>query len=565
MARVSRKVNHLTPNQVIEKKIKYTVGIYLRLSSKDNGVHGDSLATQKSIVLEYVEADKEMELFKVYADNGATGTDFERVAFMQMIEDVKSKKINCIVVKDLSRFGRSYIEAGNYIEKVFPFLGVRFISISEGFDSLVADQGMDGYTIPLKTLLDDIYAKDVSRKISAAQLAMQNNGEYVGGIAPFGYVRSKSERNKLILCEETAQIVKRIFAMRHKGTSYYQIVLTLEQEGVPSPARYKYENGYTIKKAKDLHWKTTTVRRILENEIYVGNMVQRKTVAKFYAGQKSTKTAKEDYIVVKNTHEPIVSEEIFKVCFEMRKKNLEKHLELSSRHADVVNKENLFKGIIYCGHCGNKLGRKRNVKLTDDGKTVSYEYICNESIYKRCGMTRVDDREIVNAVISSIKIHIEQIQLMKLIASGIKENEKYSSFEYRIKMQMKEVKQKLADTRRYKKDLLQNYLDKIIKESDYIVLMKKYDEEILVFDERIIELEEHEHLTGEELESAKWINRFEDFSIDKEITADLVASLIEKITVHSVKEIEIRLKYTDEYLELLERIRNLEVEVNGEI
>lgn len=223
---------------------QYRTAAYVRLSVEDSGKPGaDTIEGQKNLLLRFIEDDPTLTLYRLFCDNGRTGTDFQRPEFEKLMDAVKRGEVDCIVVKDLSRFGRNYKETGNYLERIFPFLGVRFIAVNDGFDTLTAQRGADGYLVPLKNLINEVYSKDISRKSGSALAAKQKNGDFIGAWAPYGYRKQPDNPRKLEPDEATAPVVRQIFRWRAEGVSVTQIARRLNDEGVPSPSAYLYNTG----------------------------------------------------------------------------------------------------------------------------------------------------------------------------------------------------------------------------------------------------------------------------------------------------------------------------------
>ena len=246
MARTKRKVNPIlsvtTPAAPPQRE--YHAGGYVRLSVEDSGKPGtDTIATQRELVRSYMESQPDMQIYDLYCDNGRTGTNFDRPEFERLMEDVRSGKVDCIVVKDLSRFGRNYRETGNYLERISPLLDVRFIAVNDNFDTLTAERSQDGYIVPLKNMINAAYSKDISRKTLPALATKQQNGEFIGAWAAYGYQKCADNRHRIEPDKETAPVVRDMFQWRPSGMSYQNITRKLNERGVPSPARYHYLKG----------------------------------------------------------------------------------------------------------------------------------------------------------------------------------------------------------------------------------------------------------------------------------------------------------------------------------
>ena len=289
MARTKRKANllmpELTPTASTGRVFK--AAGYVRLSVEDGGKPGaDTLGGQKALIGGYIAEQADMQLVGLFCDNGRSGTDFVRPQFERLMDLVRKGQIDCIVVKDLSRFGRNYKETGNYLERIFPFLGVRFIAINDNFDTLTVERTQDGYIVPQKNLINEVYSKDISRKSGSALETKQINGEFIGAWAPYGYSKDPENKNHLIINPDTAPIVQQIFAWRQERISLVQIGRRLNDAGIPSPSAYLYLTGAVkTEKYKDVLWHTQIIKNLLAHPVYLGHMVQGRKKQSFYEGK----------------------------------------------------------------------------------------------------------------------------------------------------------------------------------------------------------------------------------------------------------------------------------------
>ncbi|GMQ56606.1 hypothetical protein AN1V17_09990 [Vallitalea sediminicola] len=314
MARISRKASN-KQNLIENPKIKiYQTALYVRLSNEDNGnIGSNSIDVQKTLLMNYLAMHIDLHLYKIYTDNGMTGTNFERPAFKAMINAVRKGKVNCIIVKDLSRLGRNFVETGHYIEQIFPFMGVRFISINDSYDSADTDTDTNaGLMIALKNLVNAAYSKDLSKKVCSQKKLQQQKGNFIGTYAPYGYRKNPHNSYQLIIDEETAPIIKNIFTWRADGQSVKDITRRLNDENVPSPMRHRYLKGEVkSKRYKDILWKESTLYAMLTKQVYLGHMVQGVVKVISCGSNKIKYIPKEDWMIVKNKHEPIMTEALF--------------------------------------------------------------------------------------------------------------------------------------------------------------------------------------------------------------------------------------------------------------
>ncbi|WP_250278178.1 recombinase family protein [[Clostridium] colinum] len=309
MARKSRKKFKIDKAKNSDKI--YKLGIYIRVSVTDNKKNKNTIENQKNFILDYIKDKKEFKLIEIYQDDNTTGTNFNREGFKKLLQDIKKGKINCIIVKDLSRFGRSYIECSNYIEKIFPFINVRFISINDNYDSN-NNNSNEVLLIHLKNIINEVYSKDISKKVCTAIKEKQQQGKFIGNWATYGYLKDPNDKNKIIVNEETKDIVKKIFNLRLNGYSYTKIANILNEKGVLSPSAYLYSKGILKQdRFKYCKWSDIYIKTILTNEVYIGNIVQGRKKTEFFNNKEQKNIKKDKWIIKEDTHSPIISKDLF--------------------------------------------------------------------------------------------------------------------------------------------------------------------------------------------------------------------------------------------------------------
>lgn len=377
MSRTSQKGSIATNEK--EPARKYSVGIYARLSVDVDERKNESIETQIEIAKAYMLGQTDMVLSGCYTDIGKTGTDFKRDGFERMMRDVRMRKIDCIIVKDLSRFGRNHIETGNYLEKIFPFLGVRFIAVTDGFDSEKLVGGKEMLGVSLKNLVNEMYAKDIAVKVRTAKKAKREQGSYTGGVPPYGYRAEWMGDRKCLFPEETtAGIVRNIYQLFLSGQKLTEIVKWLYENRVVRPALYRQTGEVYAKEGETLtQWAGTTVKRILTNPVYAG-----------YYGQG------------KHSYEPLVDEEVF---WEVAAR-LEKTAKFCNRKGFsrvMPPEEDIFAGVLFCGDCGAKMHRICGVKVSASGKRIRiYSYNCPKA--KRIDLERCGTKNITQDILEGI-------------------------------------------------------------------------------------------------------------------------------------------------------------------
>lgn len=336
----------------------YHAGIYLRLSRDDTLAGGrlesDSISSQRELCRAFVRSQKGMEIYDIYVDDGYSGVSFERPGFKRMMEDVSAGKVDCIIVKDLSRFGREYIEAGRLIQKIFPALNVRFIAVTDRFDSLTADYNETALVLPVKNFVNDAYCRDISEKVKSHQRIKRENGEFIGAFAVYGYQKDTKKRNHLVPDEYAAGVVRNIFEWKLGGMSATAIANKLNNLGVLSPMEYKRERGehYASGFGAGIQtsWSAVSVKRILTNLVYTGTLEQGKTEKVSVKVNKYCPKPKEEWARVEHAHEAVVSREEFD--------SVQRLLKTGSRCGGGEECAHMFSGLLFCGDCGAPMARR---------------------------------------------------------------------------------------------------------------------------------------------------------------------------------------------------------------
>jgi site-specific DNA recombinase len=557
MARISRKNKIESPLNLEDEKI-YNVGMYVRLSVEDESDReSQSIDNQKSLIHKYIENKPWFSLVSIYSDDGFTGTNFERPDFMRLMEDLKNKKVNCVIVKDFSRFGRNYIETGNLIEKVFPFMGVRFISINDQYDSSNPNQKSDGFILPLKNIINEVYSRDISRKITSQFKVKQKKGEYLGSLAAYGYMKSTTDRHKLVVDKEAAKVVQNIFQWKLEGIGDSKIASMLNDLGILAPNKYKYELGILKKSKFDevKYWHKSAVKRILTNQVYLGYMVQGKQKSSLFEGKKRTDVPKNEWVLVENTHEPIISKEMFEAVQKTKNNHQKKYNDSLGKYDHLGKKENILKGLVFCGDCKRLLTRHKVIKK---GNEVSYNYLC--PTYERnskhgCIKKYIFEDELTAAIKETIEKQILQANSIKKLSEKINQRKVLNDCHKVNESEINIVHKGILRAKALRNALYEDYVSKVLTEKEYIFAKKKYEDDIKEMEDRLQELQiEMEEFSNTHPLENNWVKTFENLR-GLELTIEILSTLVQKIEVYSGKRIEITLRYQDEYHQLIEHIR----------
>lgn len=529
----------------------FNVAIYIRLSREDGDKEeSDSVGNQRKLLAEYIAKKEDFILYDVYVDDGYSGTNFNRPSFQRMIADIEDGKVNCVVVKDLSRFGRDYIDTGRYLERYFPEMGVRFISVTDGIDSMKQAYDM---LLPIKNIFNEQYARDISKKIQATVKSKQKAGEFIGAFTSYGYKKSPVDKNKLVIDDYAADVVRRIFSLYIQGYGKQKIAKLLNAEGVLCPAEYKKVNGENYKNCNRLesttYWSYSTINSILHREMYVGNMVQGTKHQRMRSKQK--KMPKEDWIIVENTHEPIIDKETWEKAQSLLKKR--------TRELDLETNKNIFAGFVKCGDCGRAM-TKNMWRRADGSKT--YSLYCGT--YKRNGkqyctphtlpMAVLEDIVLgdLKAIVDSVDNLKELVQSQSFTASKVK----------RIAdTELGKIKAELERVKRLKKSIYEDYREELISKEEFLSYREDYLKKEELYSKQIEALEEKkkDNVTEDVFETP-WLKRLFELKDIESLDRDIVVEMISEIRVYENRKIKITYNFGNELEHLFSSVYSVESE-----
>ncbi len=505
----------------------YNAALYIRLSREDgDGVESNSVQNQRTLLKEFALNDAHIVSSTEFVDDGYTGTDFLRPSFQKMMDKINAGDINCVVVKDLSRLGRNYIELGRLTEILFPQKNVRFISINDGIDTLRPQSDATSIIVPFKNLLNDEYSRDISSKIRTALDVRRKSGAFIGSFPSYGYKRDESDSSKLVIDEEAAQVVRRIFDMYLSGTGKHTIARTLNAEGVLSPSAYKmkmYPSYKSPSKNATSLWSFSSVDRILSNEIYTGDMVQGKTKMISHRIHTPQKKERDDWIVVPNTHEPIISRERFIAA---------KQSDDKSFRADKTGNTHVLAGLVRCGSCGRSLNR-RSIKQSYG--TYNY-YFCPTYRQSKTACTKHSVRveSVEEAVLSAIRGEINRAADLSKLYETYKDR-KITHKDDRRSFLIKET-EKLKNLKR---SVYEDWKEGVLTKEEYLDYVKVYSDRLDALTKRL------ESLSPQPESINPWLLRLNALKNPTELSRELVVSLVERIEVLSDTRIRIHFTFSD--------------------
>ena len=538
-------------NKIIDQTFK--VAIYLRLSKEDDDLscssgaksESNSISNQRKLIYDFMKLHPELELYDEYKDDGKSGSNFDRAEFQRMMKDIEAGKVNCVVVKDQSRFGRDYIDVGKYKEKIFPKLGVRFITINEGYDSLSATSS-DDLAFTINSFVYDFYIRDISTKIRTNLTAKKQNGEYAGAFVAYGYVKDSNDKSKLVVDQFAADVVGDIFRWKIEGLSPQNIAVRLNELGIPSPAEYKKLSGSNYKTSFQTSskavWSHVSVRRILKNEIYLGVMIQGKRTTPNYKTKTVVTKAESEWLRVEGTHEAIISVRDFELVQELLRD------DTHCRAGDVTVP--VYAGRIYCGDCGATAVRKT---VSYAGKRYVY-YVCNANKHDKTVCSRHSIREdILGQVIYQTVRH--QIDLLLDVDKALRQFENLSWEKHKLKQLDASIEIQEEVVRKNNTLHLGIYEDLragLLDRSEYESLKKELAERIAEATAAIEKLnkEKREILDGVSKQQS-WIEQFRQYENVTELTRPMVIHLIERINIFEDSNIEIVFRHRNQIEEIL--------------
>lgn len=528
----------------------YHVAIYARLSYEtEANRERDTVETQIAYLKNFIGRQEDMELTDIYADVSFSGTNFERPEFERMMQDIRAGKIDTVITKDLSRLGRNYIDYGTYIERIFPLFHVRYIAVNDDFDT--NREGTD-LTMPLKNIINEWYARDLSNKMHASYQTMWRNGEYIYGRPPYGY-RKDNIVKKLVVDEQTAPVVKKIFEMYLTGMTYSEIARELQQEGIVSPPKYRYlEQGNDGKAQKARDWYHLHVKTILTNRHYVGDSVHATREGRFNKPDKDRRVSEEHWIIVPDTHEPLVSRELFEEVqkkIKMRVQNLHAH-NAALEHEKTP--ENFFPGKCICACCRKNIG----VVRSNTGSNYFY-YRCTTTPFNRnmkcAAHGRMKYRELHNVVFQVIKSH------MKLCVEKTEQTRERNRSSYGVRQyhfyagEIAKVQNSLRKVKARERGLYEDYRGGIITSEEYLQYQQSYRQQTAELEQSVEEMLERQKCYQKDfLPDEDWVAVVKKFMGKRKLTKEMADAFVERIVLDKEGNVEITLKYDDFLKELLQ-------------
>ena len=565
---MARKSRYVTEVKEEKKTAMLLAGVYTRLSIEDeDDEEQNSIGNQKKIALDYLKDKDDIAVTEYYVDNGYTGMNFSRPDFQRMMNDLRSGKINCVIVKDISRLGRHFVMTSEYVEKIFPMMGVRLICINDDYDSFDENCDSASLLLPFKMVMNDSYVKDISKKIRSSISAKMDSGEYLPSASsiPYGYIRNP-EQNTFDIDEEVAPVVVRIFEMRANGVALNAIAKTLNEEGIPCPGKLRYLRGITkAAKYENALWIHGTLRKILMDQVYIGNRVHGR-VKRDKLGMEKTRRSEEEWQVIENAHQPIISQELFDKVQEAMNEAASKRNAYKQQEAPETDHREVFREKVYCGDCGSMMrGCKGLGRANEDGERKAFIYYdCGKFLDSGravCSAHYVRQEEIMDTLRNALDTQLCAAIDFEALVKEVQAMPKVVHYESSVKNQLTSIQSKRRHMELRLEQLIVDLTDGLIDKQEYAYAKQKYNEEY----EHLLEEENRLFTSSRRLgnivaSSDKWIRTLKEYRSIPDIDRKAVDFLVKRIKIYPGKRIELILNYEDpfrlvsEYLEQIPEV-----------
>ena len=546
----------------------WLVGIYTRRSFDDNeDKESNTIINQKEMINNFISKENNMTIVDYYVDDGYSGTTFDRPGFQEMMRDISDGRINTIIVKDLSRLGRNSLEVGKYIEEIFPIYNIRIIAINDNVDSFKRPESINDLMVPIKNLINESYARDISKKVSSAYYTMASNGKYVAGTSPYGYTFDENDKHHLVIDSDEVGTVKLIFNMALKGDGRVKITKYLNDHNIFCRKEIQRRKKYKLSldpldETIKYKWSTSTIGRMLTSEIYIGNLTQLKTKRESFKNHKVINVAKEDWVRFEKTHEPIIAKDDFDKIQELIKVNAKRLSNTGERTYSIYN------GVLKCADCGRAMYKQEDKR----GNRQLSNYFCNTYLYiskTSCSSHKIKTEDLNDIVLESVQLQVKLVieldrSLKRLF---FKNNRETVESEYKNNIRIAELK--INNLKNKKIQLYEDWKFNNIDKEEFINQSKLIEEDIKLVEEKL------ELITKTYRDNIKmikrndyWINHYRRNKKIKKLTREVIKELIDVIYITADGNVDIRFKYSNEYKELvtyLEREGAVKKCQNGEL
>ena len=528
---------------------KFKATAYIRLSyTDDRSSESDSVSNQRKLIENFVQRNPDIEIVSEKIDDGYSGIIFDRPAFKEMMQDVTNGNINCVIVKDLSRLGREYIETGRYLRRVFPAYGVRFIAITDNIDTAHESSG-DDLTVSVKNIMNEAYCRDISIKTRTSLDVKRRNGDFVGAFTVYGYMKSEDNKNQLVPDPYASRVVRDIFRMRLEGASALRIATELNRLGILSPLAYKKNHGLPYAKKgyadkEDCKWSATTIIRILQDETYTGTLVQGKQGTPHYKIKQMEQRPESEWIRIPDSHEALIAKQDFDLVQRIR--------NLDTRTAPKEDTVYLFSGVLICGCCGNRMTRKTN---RVNGKEYHY-YYCPTGKKKGCANpTMLKESTLIECVRESLKAYICNVASLETMLTSIDQSRINQALVKEYTDHITENERRLEQALEFKARLYESLVGGMLTKEEYSSYKAKYTRQAEEIRTAIAALKEKlTDVLENRSERNRWISHFTQFESLETLDRKALIHMVQSIRVVSKTELDIKFTYEDEYRKAIQLV-----------
>lgn len=558
MARTAKRyLKEKGSNEASVGVIQYKVGVYSRLSVDNNDRKSESIENQIEVIKQYIDKNNsnpekvmQLNIHDIYIDKGVSGTSFKREGFDRLMEDVRNHSVDCIIVKDLSRFGRDYLETGNYIEKILPFLGVRFIAVTDAFDSMATDAANGKLAMNIKNLVNDMYAKDISKRVSIARKMSAESGSFIGSFAPYGYsVKNIDGHRKLVIEDAPAKVVRFIYESFNNGKSAKEISNMLYEQGIHRISDYN-SLGHCHKQGDEtLHqWGVGVIISLVQNPSYTGDLIQGKNKSELLSGKKGVRKAKdEELIIIKDNHEPIVNRQLFDTVNAIVSIGSDSAPNKKMKPRQATDYENVFKNRVFCGKCGEKLkSTYYQSRITDER---NYGYYCKGAYFvdeRKCEKNYIKEFQLENYVRHEVQRILSEQKLQQKNLCELN-HETYQEIQSRYEKELQQLNKQSEMLLKRAGDVYEKLKEDAISHDEYLRFRKDKSEQELYDQKRKKEISNDiKHLKQQEREENTFLRSLLKVNSEKKLSIQLVESLVEKIVVYPEGMIDIHFKFKKE-------------------
>lgn len=545
------------------KTKSWSAALYIRLSQEDsdNGLdklESNSITSQRTLLEEFAQDHQDLKIYDTYIDDGYTGTDFNRPGFQRMLQDIRNGVVNCVIVKDLSRLGRNYIEVGNYIEQVFPLFNIRFIAINDMIDSFQNPTSSNTILVPFKNLINDEYARDTSIKIRSALYSKRKKGEFIGAFAAYGYLKNPANKHQLIIDEPAAKVVRNIFHWYvDEGLGKIAICHRLNELGVVNPTGHKrmelgqkYQNGGVVDKSYT--WTPSSIHNILSNEVYIGNTVQGKRRTKSYKLHQVEQVGKEEWVRVEHTHEGIIEKALFEKAQNLNKRD--------TKASQKTSRRSIWAGMLKCADCHRAMNKKSSTNQA--GKKYEY-YICStyrKKSHQLCTKHTIKISELEEAVLQAINWNVKRCVDADKITVGADDSVRFSQENTLLYLRgqsrpplesgqivldiITQKQNQISKLTSYKRSLYEDWKNGDITREEFQDYKNQYQHEIQTLEQNINSLQHEENKnTIKKQKQNQFLAEFKEKKSFSKLTRDIVMELIDHIEIHESNKITIHFRF----------------------